>query len=67
MYFVGVCVPDDLPYDYVLKIAKPYLGNFISEPYDWTPLDSRKDLFPKSNGSQDSADPWQFGSFLYNA
>ncbi len=26
----GVCVPDDLPHDYVLGIAKPYLGNFIS-------------------------------------
>jgi homospermidine synthase len=63
----GVCVPDDLPYDYVLNVAKPYLGNFISSPYDWTPLKTRKDLFAKTNGSVESSDPWQFSSFLYNS
>ncbi|MBE3100015.1 MAG: homospermidine synthase, partial [Planctomycetes bacterium] len=34
----GVCAPDDLPHDYILGIAKPYLGKFISTPSDWTPL-----------------------------
>ena len=34
----GVCVPDDLPHEYVLGISKPYLGKFISMPSDWTPL-----------------------------
>ncbi len=34
-------LPDDLPHDYVLEIARPYLGHFISTPSDWTPL---KDL-----------------------
>ena len=24
----GVCVPDDLPHDYILDITKPYLGKF---------------------------------------
>ena len=35
---MGICVPDDLPHDYILDISKPYLGNFISIPSDWTPL-----------------------------
>ena len=26
----GLCVPDDLPHDYVLEISKPYLGKFVS-------------------------------------
>ena len=62
----GVCVPDDLPYDFCLDIALPYLGNFISQSYDWSPLKFRKDLFPRSNGSVDSSDPWQFSSFYFN-
>ncbi len=28
----GFCLPDDLPYEYVLEIAKPYLGEFYSGP-----------------------------------
>jgi len=63
----GVCVPDEIPYDYVLKFAKPYLGNFISDPYDWTPLKTRKDLFGKPNSIPQSNDPWQFSSFLYSS
>ena len=35
---LGLCVPDDLPHEYILDIAKPYLGKFISTPSDWTPL-----------------------------
>lgn len=59
----GVCVPDDLSHEHVLKVAKPYLGNFISEPYDWTPLKSRKELFPVNK--QKLEEPWQFRSFLF--
>lgn len=64
----GVCVPDDLPHDFVLKHAKPYLGNFISSPYDWTPLKYRKDFFPvpSSVPKPEDKDPWQFNAFLYN-
>ncbi len=61
----GVCVPDDLPYDYVLGIAQPYLGSFISEAFDWTPLKNRKDLFERK-GVPGNSDPWQFASFLYS-
>ena len=33
----GFCLPDDLPHEFVLEIAKPYLGEFWSGPSDWTP------------------------------
>ena len=29
----GVCVPDDLPHEYMLNIARPYLGQSISDPF----------------------------------
>jgi len=61
----GVVVPDDLPHDYVLKIAKPYLGKFISKAVDWTPLDHYENPFAGFNApSLDRDDPWQFKNFL---
>ena len=42
----GFCLPDDLPHEFVLDIAKPYLGEFWSGPSDWTPLKNRNGLFP---------------------
>jgi homospermidine synthase len=51
----GFCLPDDLPHDYILKTAMPYLGNFISQAYNWTPL--------KNNSEEDV---WQFKNFLFN-
>ena len=62
---MGVCVPDDLPHDYVLRISRPYLGNFISKPSDWTPLKNRKSFFRGySKPDIDWKDPWQFKNFL---
>jgi homospermidine synthase len=61
----GVCSPDDLPHDYILGIAKPYLGNFISTPSDWTPLKHYSNTFPGYNKpALDTSDPWQFKNFL---
>jgi len=61
----GVCVPDDLPHDYILGIAKPYLGKFISTPSDWTPLKHYSNSFPGYNKpALDTSDPWQFKNFL---
>jgi len=61
----GVCVPDDLPHGYVLKISKPYLGKWISKAADWTPLQQRANAFPGySHSNTDPADPWQFKNFL---
>ena len=61
----GVCVPDDLPHEYILKIAKPYLGKFISMPSDWTPLKHYSNAFlGHNNPAIDRSDPWQFKNFL---
>ena len=63
----GVRVPDELPWEEVLKVANPYLGTLFSGPTDWTPLKDRNDLFPRfgtwSDGI-DPEDPWQFRNFL---
>ena len=61
----GVCVPDDLPHDYVLDISKPYLGTFVSVAADWNPLKRYANAFHGFNRPQiDPADPWQFKNFL---
>ena len=61
----GVKLPDDLPHDYVLGIAKPYLGTFHSVRSDWTPLTHYRNAFPGFNRpATDPSDPWQFKNFL---
>lgn len=61
----GVLVPDDLPHDFVLKVAKPYLGKFISTRSDWTPLKDYTNHFKGFNKPDiDTKDPWQFKNFL---
>ena len=61
----GFCVPDDLPHQFVLKVAKPYLGRWISKPADWTPLKHYRNAFEGYNKSRiDRKDPWQFKNFL---
>ena len=62
---MGVCVPDDLPHEFVLRIAKPYLGRFISKPVDWTPLQHYTNAFQGYNRPElDWNDPWQFKNFM---
>jgi homospermidine synthase len=61
----GIKLPDDLPHDFVLDIAKPYLGNFISTPSDWTPLKNRKIFFKENPAAKYNPDPWQFENFLF--
>jgi homospermidine synthase len=61
----GICVADDLPHDYILDIAKPYLGKFISTPSAWTPLSNYTNVFEGyTSPSIDPTDPWQFKNFL---
>ena len=61
----GLCVPDDLPHEYVLGISKPYLGKFVSVASDWTPLKHYSNFFSGFNKPQlDLSDPWQFKNFL---
>ena len=62
----GLCVPDDLPYDYILKTAKPYLGRFISEASDWTPFKNYKVIFRENtNAYLDKKNMWAFKNFLF--
>lgn len=63
----GLCVPDDLPWESVLKVARRYLGTLHSEASDWDPVSTRVDLFSTFNGDRwglDLDDPWQFTNFL---
>ena len=66
----GVVTPDDLDHERVLDMAKPYLGEYYSEPVDWTPLDNRAEsnLFGRyaqpAIRTNDPDETWQFTSFL---
>ena len=62
---MGVVVPDKIDHEYILGIAKPYLGNFISKASDWTPLKYNPNYFAGFNNPDiDETDPWQFKNFL---
>jgi len=62
----GFCVPDDLPHDYVLNIAKPYLGKLASEASDWTPLKDFQIFFKENpNYHPDPKNLWSFKNFLF--
>ena len=62
----GFCLPDDLPHEFVLDIAKPYLGEFWSGPSDWTPLQDRVVYFKENpENNYDYEDIWQFKNFIF--
>ena len=62
----GLCIPDDLPYDYILKIARPYLGRLVSEASDWTPFKNYKVFFKENmNSYLDKKNSWAFKNFLF--
>ncbi|MBI5243483.1 MAG: hypothetical protein HY922_07335 [Elusimicrobia bacterium] len=62
----GVCMPDDLPYEFILKIARPYLGRLISMPSDWTPLKNYQIFFKENpNLILDRKNVWSFNNFLF--
>jgi homospermidine synthase len=56
----GAVEPDDIDYEMVLDIAKPYLGELTGAYGDWTPLRDRSSLFSED---MDEKDPWQFINF----
>ncbi len=61
-------MPDDLPHDYILDIANPYLGETLSIPVDWTPLQDTVNYFAGYNRPDlDWDDPWQFKNFFVEA
>jgi homospermidine synthase len=61
----GLRVPDDLPYEEILRVANPYLGPRVSDPIDWHPLMNRFDIFANyASRDIDPSDPWQFSNFM---
>ena len=62
----GVCFPEDLPHEEILRHARPYLGRVVSRPSDWTPLRRHRVYFIENPDAQpDHSDPWQFRNFLF--
>lgn len=62
----GVRLPEDLPHEEILRDAKPYLGEVISQRSDWTPLSRHRAHFEETAAAQvDYSDPWQFKNFLF--
>ena len=55
-----VVEPDDLPFDEMLALCRPYLGDVVGAYSDWTPLQGRNWLFDED---VDLDDPWQFKNF----
>lgn len=56
----GIVEPDDMPFDQILAICRPYLGDMVGTYTDWTPLVARNGLFEED---VDRSDPWQFKNF----
>jgi homospermidine synthase len=54
-----VVEPDDLPYDEMLRLCRPYLGKVVGVYTDWTPLAGREWLYSED---VDRDDPWQFAN-----
>jgi homospermidine synthase len=57
----GVVEPEDLPFDQILALCRPYLGRLVGAFSAWTPLQDRGWLFEED---VDRSDPWQFRNFL---
>ncbi|HUI35135.1 MAG TPA: saccharopine dehydrogenase C-terminal domain-containing protein [Stellaceae bacterium] len=53
----GIVEPDEMDFERILEICRPYLGNVVGVRGDWTPLVDRERLFPED---LDRDDPWQF-------
>lgn len=54
----GIVEPEQMDYERVLEVARPYLGNLVGKRTDWTPTDAIHK--PSRDGT---ADDWQFEHF----
>ncbi|MCX5679518.1 MAG: homospermidine synthase, partial [Candidatus Omnitrophica bacterium] len=62
----GVLLPDDLPHDRILEVAKPYLGKLISKASDWTPATNYQVFFKENpNAYLNTKSLWNFQNFLF--
>jgi len=53
----GIVEPEEIDYERILDITRPYLGDVVGTYGDWTPLADRERLFSEE---LDRDDPWQF-------
>jgi homospermidine synthase len=53
----SIVEPDEMDFERILEICRPYLGKLVGIRGDWTPLVDRERLFPED---LDRDDPWQF-------
>jgi homospermidine synthase len=61
----GVCLPDDIDHEEILKISVPYISPFVSQPVDWTPLANLNTQFTRFDIPRPAEeDVWQFTTFL---
>ena len=61
----GVCLPDDIDHEEILKVSIPYISPFVSQPVDWTPLKNLNTKFTKFDIPKPTEeDVWQFTTFL---
>jgi homospermidine synthase len=56
----GYIEPEELPWEFILNLSKPYLGTMASVPTTWTPLADRTTLF---RVDIDPRHPWRFDNF----
>ncbi len=61
----GVVMPEDLPHEEILQFAKQGGGQFISQDYNWTPIQSRlRQASPELREQLQRVDPWRFEQTL---
>jgi homospermidine synthase len=56
----GYTEPEELPFEFILNVARPYLGTMASVQTNWTPLADRTSLFRVDT---DPRHPWRFENF----
>lgn len=62
----GVLLPDDLPHERILEVAKPYIGKLVSKSSDWTPATNYQVFFKENKNSHlDKKNLWSFQNFLF--
>ena len=53
----GVVEADEMDFQRIMEVMRPYIGTMTGAYTDWTPLKDRETLFP---ADVDTSDPWQF-------
>jgi homospermidine synthase len=56
----GIVEPDEVNFERMLQLTRPYLGELVGVYSEWTPLLGRGTLFDED---LDRSDPWQFKNF----